>query len=52
MIHITSNWFCCGVVLQHGRVVRVAPIVSYMKLWSRQLVLDYCASRGWKVEEL
>lgn len=52
MIRLTSKWFCAGVVLQKDRVIRCAPILSYMQGWTRKRVLDYANGRFWKAEEI
>jgi hypothetical protein len=41
--------FTAGIVLWDDKVIEVAPIVKYMKKWSRAQVRDYCARRGWKI---
>ena len=51
LIVIDAPHFYAGVVLQDGRVVRFAPIVKYMRGWSRQQVLDYCRRKHWQVSE-
>lgn len=55
MIRILAPHFTAGVVFATGAVgiemvVRVPPIVKYMKGWSRAEVLDYCARKRWKVD--
>jgi len=51
-IQIDAGFFTAGVVLQwYGaemKVVRCAPIVKYMKGWSRGQVIAYIHKRGWK----
>lgn len=44
-----AKGFCAGIVLWDDKVIEVAPIVKYMKTWSRSRVRDYCAERGWKI---
>ena len=46
---IDAPHFYCGIVLQDDVVVEAAPIVKYMKRWTRARVRDYCASKGWKI---
>jgi hypothetical protein len=47
MIQITSKWFTAGVVFQNDRVVRAAPIISYMMGWTKERVLRYARIRKW-----
>src|SRR5262245_6788493 len=44
-----GKYFNCGIVLWNDQVVEAAPIVSFMKRWSRDRVRDYCREQGWKV---
>lgn len=46
MIRITARHFCAGV--EPGQ--RAAPILHYMTYWSSKRIIDYCLTRGWKVE--
>ncbi len=46
---IDAPHFYCGIVLHDDRVVRTAPIVKYMREWTRDRVRDYCTEKGWKV---
>jgi hypothetical protein len=41
--------FTCGIVLRGNVVIEAAPIVKYMRRWSRARVRDYCRGRGWQV---
>jgi hypothetical protein len=41
--------FTAGLVLWDNKVVEAAPIVRYMKGWSRDRARSYCESKGWKV---
>jgi hypothetical protein len=41
--------FCCGIVLRGDVVTRTAPIVKFMRSWTRARVRDYCRKRGWSV---
>jgi hypothetical protein len=38
-----------GIVLQNDRVVETAPILRYMKGWSRAHVRQYCRDKNWKI---
>jgi hypothetical protein len=50
MMTITAPHFCAGLVLEHGVVVRAAPILGYMKGWKAERVRGYALLRGWVVE--
>jgi IS4 transposase len=41
--------FHAGIVLLNDRVTETAPIVKYMKGWSRKRVRDYCNDRDWNI---
>lgn len=49
MIQITSPYFCAGIVLRNGFVVRAAPILQYMLGWTGERALVYARHRGWRV---
>lgn len=49
LAQIRAPHFCAGIVLWDNKVVEAAPIVSYMKRWSRSRVRDYCNTKGWNV---
>jgi hypothetical protein len=49
LAEIDAPHFHCGIVLQDNRVVEAAPIVRYMRKWTRERVRDYCIQKGWKV---
>lgn len=49
LAQITARHFCCGLVLESDRVTVAAPIVGYMRGWSRERVRGYCAEKGWRV---
>jgi hypothetical protein len=49
LAQIDAPHFHAGIVLQADRVVEAAPIVKYMKGWTRERVRKYCNNRGWKV---
>jgi hypothetical protein len=42
--------FTAGIVLWDDKVIEAAPIVRYMKGWSRDRVRSYCKERGFSVE--
>lgn len=45
---INAPYFCAGVVIEDGRVVRAAPIIHYMRGWSQTRAMDYCRRKGWE----
>lgn len=47
-LRITAPHFVAGIV-QGGAV---APIIRYMKGWSKNQIVAYCAKKRWSVEEL
>lgn len=49
LARIVAPHFCAGIVLWDDKVVEAAPIVKYMRKWSRAKVRDYCADKGWKI---
>lgn len=49
---IDAPFFYCGVILQAERAVRAAPIVRYLRHWSRTRIEQYCRQRGWQCEVL
>lgn len=49
LAQINAPHFCAGIVLWDDKVIEAAPIVKYMRKWSRDQVREYCKSKGWKV---
>ena len=41
--------FHAGVVLWDDVVIEAAPIIRYMRKWTRDRVRNYCAGKGWSV---
>ncbi len=41
--------FTAGIVLFDDVVVETAPIVRYMRRWSRDRVRGYCTKQGWQI---
>lgn len=41
--------FCAGVVLWDDKVIEAAPIVQFMRRWSRDDVRRHCAANGWTI---
>lgn len=50
LIQITSPYFCAGIELQDGKVVRQAPILGYMFGWTLDRVKEYCDRKDWEIE--
>lgn len=46
---IKASHFTAGVIVRAGLVRRAAPIVSYMRGWSIERVLDYARRKGFVV---
>lgn len=46
---IDAPHFYAGVVLWDDKVVEAAPILRYMKGWSRDRVRSYCKDKKWSV---
>ena len=49
-LQITANHFCACVDIQNGLVKEAAPILRYMRGWSQIKVINYCHTKGWKLE--
>ena len=48
MIRIEAPHFVGAVVLQDDIVVTTAPILKYMRGWSRNKVEQWCRKKHWK----
>lgn len=49
-LYIASSYFTCGVFFgPDNRVSDSAPIVKYMKGWTREAVITYCHKKRWTV---
>ena len=42
MVRIEAPHFCAGVELRDNKVVKVAPILKYMRGWEVSRVTSYC----------
>jgi hypothetical protein len=49
LLQLKAPHFTAGLVLANGKVVRAAPICSYMLGWSEARVREYCFRKFWKV---
>jgi hypothetical protein len=47
MIRITAPHFTAGLIFQNDVVVTAAPILHYMRGWSRKQVEEYCVRKRW-----
>ena len=50
MIRIVSPYFVAGAILENNKVIHVAPIIGYMKGWTREMVENYCKKKNWLYE--
>lgn len=50
LIRLTSNYFCAGVVVRNGTIVRTAPILRWMRSKKVGWLRQYAAGRGWRFE--
>ena len=49
LARIEAPHFTAGIVLIDDIVKETAPIVKYMRNWSRASVRNYCDQKGWKI---
>lgn len=49
LAQIKASNFTAGIVLWDNKVIEAAPIVRYMRKWSRDRVRDYCKTKGWSI---
>lgn len=47
VIQIEAPHFVAGAVLEDGKVWWSAPIIRYMRGWSRNKVVTYCKRKTW-----
>lgn len=50
LAQIKAPHFTAGIVLDDGIVTTTAPIVKYMKGWTRDRVRDYCHQKMWHIK--
>jgi hypothetical protein len=50
LFRIASSFFCAGLEIRQNTVILAAPIIKYMIGWSKERVILYCTSKGWKLE--
>lgn len=51
VVSIDAPHFNAGVVFDQNTVKKAAPIIKYMTGWSKEKMVAYCESKGWKVLE-
>jgi hypothetical protein len=49
LLRIVAPHFVAGIILGD---IAIAPIIAFMRGWDETRVRDYCAKRGWFVEDL
>jgi len=49
---VTAPHFIAGGEIRNDVVIRVAPILNYMRGWMSKQVQDYCDIKGWTVEKV
>ena len=53
LIRITAPHFVAGIELSpNSKVIRAAPILSYMVGWDIKRVVVYCNKKNWKAKRL
>jgi hypothetical protein len=50
LAQITAKHFVAAILLDNDVVVQVAPILKYMRGWSRDRVRAYCAEKKWEIK--
>lgn len=50
LAQVTSRRFTAAIVLRDDIVTETAPILRFMKRWSRDRVRDYCQRNRWTIE--
>ena len=41
--------FCAAVQIEYDKVIEAAPLLRYMKGWTKEQVLAYAKRRGWRI---
>ena len=50
LAQVTSNYFCAGMVIKEGTIIRAAPILRKYATGKRFIeFIKYANSRGWRV---
>jgi hypothetical protein len=50
LVQIRNRKFVAGIVMINDVVRETAPILRFLKGWSRQRVWEYCARHHWQIE--
>jgi hypothetical protein len=50
LAQVRSDYFTAGIILVSDKVELAAPIIGFMRNWSRDRVRDYCVKKKWDVE--
>lgn len=50
VVGITSSYFCAGLVIRGGKVIKAAPILRYMTGWTPERIKGYASRKGWKID--
>lgn len=49
LAQITAPYFVAGLVLVDDEVTKTAPILHFMRGWSRVLVRSHCREKKWAI---
>ena len=52
VLRVVAPYFCAGVVLEEGVVVKAAPILGYMRGWSMSKCQNYARRKGWDYDSI
>ena len=52
LFQVKAPYFCAGISIENNKVIAQAPILKYMKGWSRAEVQRYCDNKGWYFEKV
>ena len=48
-VQVSSAYFTAGLVVEHGKVIKAAPILGYMRGWSLEQVTAYSEKKDWRL---
>lgn len=51
-VRIVASHFVAGVESLDRKIIKTAPILSYMMGWDIKKVIIYCKKKRWKVERI
>lgn len=49
LAQIKATHFTAGIVMTDDVVIEAAPIIKYMRGWTRAAVRNYCNKKRWKI---